>query len=210
MPSTCISGRCGFERNGPARIQRPRCHRWETSPGPTPAGDVTRAIEFQHRADAVLEMELALNLAIGSERQKLAFADTVSQRTDRTISLNLAAPLDPGMRSLAALVVLQRKGRVLDAMTDTLGRLRERAVSPERSRPARSAESDDDAAGAPGAERRRRHVARGSSEGDQGSRGGEGEGRSGHQRSPRRVSRAGEAGDDGHRARHDARRGGAR
>jgi CHAT domain-containing protein len=95
------------------------------------AGDLTRAIEFQHRADAVLEMELALNLAIGSERQKLAFADTVSQRTDRTISLNLAAPLDPGMRSLAALVVLQRKGRVLDAMTDTLGRLRERAVSPD-------------------------------------------------------------------------------
>jgi CHAT domain-containing protein len=96
------------------------------------AGDVTRAIEFQLRADTVLEMEIALNLAIGSERQKLAFADTVSQRTDRTISLNLdAAPLDPGMSSLAALVVLQRKGRVLDAMTDTLGRLRERAVSPD-------------------------------------------------------------------------------
>jgi hypothetical protein len=56
----------------------------------------------------------------------------VSQRTDRTVSLNLdAAPLDPGMISLAALVVLQRKGRVLDAMTDTLGRLRERAVSTE-------------------------------------------------------------------------------
>ena len=96
------------------------------------AGDLTRAIEFQHRADAVLEMELALNLAIGSERQKLAFAETVSQRTDRTVSLNLnAAPLDPGLSSLAALVVLQRKGRVLDAMTDTLGRLRERTVSAE-------------------------------------------------------------------------------
>src|SRR4029079_5572845 len=92
------------------------------------AGDVVRALEVQRRGDALLEAQLVFNLAIGSERQKLAFADTVSERTDRTISLNLnAAPADAAASALAALVLLQRKGRVLDAMTDTLGSLRERA-----------------------------------------------------------------------------------
>ena len=42
------------------------------------------------------------------------------ERTDRTISLNVRAmPTDPDASALAALVLLQRKGRVLDAMTDT-------------------------------------------------------------------------------------------
>jgi CHAT domain-containing protein len=96
------------------------------------AGDVTRALAYQQRADAVLEMQLVLNLAVGSERQKLAFVDSVTERTDRTISLNLdAAPANPQASALAALVLLQRKGRVLDAMTDTLGTLRQRAGEPE-------------------------------------------------------------------------------
>ncbi len=94
------------------------------------AGQTAKSLEFQQRADTVLEIQLALNLAIGSERQKLAFAETALERTDRTISLNvLAMPTDPGASALAALVVLQRKGRVLDAMTDTLGTLRQRAGS---------------------------------------------------------------------------------
>ena len=92
------------------------------------AGDLARALEFQQRADTVLEVQLTLNLAVGSERQKLAFAEVVSERTDRTLSLNVnASPLSPGASALAARVLLQRKGRVLDSMTDTLGRLRERA-----------------------------------------------------------------------------------
>ena len=94
-------------------------------------GDTAHAIEFQRRVDAVLEIQLDLNLSIGSERQRRAFAGSVSDRTDRTISLSLyQAPDAPDATALAALVLLQRKGRVLDAMTDTLAALRRRAGDP--------------------------------------------------------------------------------
>ena len=90
-------------------------------------GEVSRAIPLQRRADAIVEKQLELNLAIGSERQKLAFVKSISERTDRTISLHLhAAPGDADAGALAALVVLQRKGRVLDAMTDAFSAVRRR------------------------------------------------------------------------------------
>jgi CHAT domain-containing protein len=91
------------------------------------AGDLKNAIAFQRRADAIIEMQLGLNLVIGSERQKLALVNSVAERTDRTISLNLReAPGDPDASALAALVLLQRKGRVLDAMTDCFAAVRQR------------------------------------------------------------------------------------
>jgi len=122
-------------------------HIWESAAGPyqqatllsvgniaktyAAAGDLSRAIAYQRRADAILEKELSLNLAVGSERQKLAFVSSVSERTDRTISLHLRdAPADPDAAALAALVVLQRKGRVLDAMVDTLAAVRRRLEDP--------------------------------------------------------------------------------
>jgi CHAT domain-containing protein len=89
------------------------------------AGDVANAIAYQRRADAILEKQLALNLAIGSERQKLLFVNATRERTDRTISLHLReAPENPDAAALAALVLLQRKGRVQDAMSDTLAAVR--------------------------------------------------------------------------------------
>ena len=93
------------------------------------AGDVTHAVEYQRRSDAILEKQLALNLAIGSERQKLLFVNRTSERTDRTISLHLlegGGNADAG--ALAALVLLQRKGRVLDAMAGTFAAVRQRVV----------------------------------------------------------------------------------
>lgn len=91
------------------------------------AGDFEHAVRFQRRVDELIEAQLALNLAAGSERQKLAFANSVSNRTDRTISLSLnEARGDSEAGALAALVLLQRKGRVLDAMTDTFAAVRQR------------------------------------------------------------------------------------
>ena len=82
-------------------------------------GDIPNAIAFQRRADTIIERQLSLNLAVGSERQKLAFVDSVAGRTDRTVSLSLReAAGRPDASALAALVLLQRKGRVLDAMAD--------------------------------------------------------------------------------------------
>ena len=94
------------------------------------AGDLASALTFQSRADAIIERQLALNLAVGSERQKLAFVRSMSERTERTISLHLRdAPQDPRAAALAALVLLQRKGRVQDALIDTVAAIRQRIGS---------------------------------------------------------------------------------
>jgi CHAT domain-containing protein len=100
------------------------------------AGSLANAVAYQRRADAIVEKQLALNLAIGSERQKLAFVRSVSERTDRTISLHLdQAPGDPDAGALAALVVLQRKGRVQDAMTDAVAAVRRHVAAPSDREP---------------------------------------------------------------------------
>ena len=52
-------------------------------------GDVAHAVEYQTRVDQVLEKTIDFNLAIGSSRAKLAFADEVLERTGRTISLSV-------------------------------------------------------------------------------------------------------------------------
>ncbi len=96
-------------------------------------GDDARAIEEQARADALLEHKISLNLAIGSEREKSVFLQAAAARTDRTISINaLLAPDSPAAADLAALVVLQRKGRVLDAMARSFAALRQRMSSDDQ------------------------------------------------------------------------------
>ena len=97
------------------------------------AGDVARAVEWQTRADEVLEKTIAFNLATGSARARLAFAELFSERTGRTISLSVgAASKEPAATDLAALVLLQRKGRVQDAMSRSLFALRERLDDGDR------------------------------------------------------------------------------
>jgi len=92
-------------------------------------GDIANALAFQRRADAILETQIALTLATGSERQKLAFMRSVAERTDRTIWLHLhQAPDNADAASLAATVLLQRKGRVQDAMTDVFAAVRQRVA----------------------------------------------------------------------------------
>jgi CHAT domain-containing protein len=90
-------------------------------------GDVENTVKFQTMTDEALEKNLAFNLAIGSERQKLAYFDSVSERTDRTISYQVKlAPESQAMARVAALAALRRKGRVLDAMSLGLSSLRQR------------------------------------------------------------------------------------
>src|SRR5262249_10030005 len=58
---------------------------------------------------------------------------TLSRQTDRTISLHLRhAPHDPVARDLAATLILQRKGRGLDAISESLGVLRSRFDEEDR------------------------------------------------------------------------------
>ncbi|MDX6559918.1 MAG: hypothetical protein QOF72_2967 [Blastocatellia bacterium] len=96
-------------------------------------GDIASAIQFQTRAEAGQEVAVALDLAVGSERQKLAYVDDLAESSARTISLNLGfAPNDRGAANLAALVLLQRKGRVLDAMSDNFKALRQRSSTQDQ------------------------------------------------------------------------------
>ena len=97
--------------------------------------DFDNANKFQAQAETEQENRIALNMEVGSERQKLAFysSDYMADKTDDTVSLNLQLePDNPQAVALATTVLLQRKGRVLDAMTDTLGALRKPADAPDQ------------------------------------------------------------------------------
>ncbi len=90
-------------------------------------GEIEKAIAAQTRANEIFEYNVALNLTIGSEREKINFIQTVSDSENRTFSLNaLTAPDSPEAAALAATLVLRRKGRVLDALSDNLSALRRR------------------------------------------------------------------------------------
>jgi CHAT domain-containing protein/Tfp pilus assembly protein PilF len=87
----------------------------------------TQAVAFQSRALAGDDYNIDLNLAIGSERQKQAYLATLPEELDRAISLHVRlASDDPAARDLAATAILQRKGRILDAMSQNLSSLRTR------------------------------------------------------------------------------------
>lgn len=96
-------------------------------------GNTEKSVTAQLRAAAISERVLALNLATGSEKQKLAYLDKLANATDQIISLqSFSFPDDVKARELAVTTILQRKGRVQDAMVDTFGNLRERLGIQER------------------------------------------------------------------------------
>ena len=96
-------------------------------------GRVTEAIVFQARANAIVEHNLALNLTTGSERQKLAYLRTLSEQLDHAVSLHTRfAADDRAARELAAATVLQRKGRVKDALSNSLASLHRRFSAEDR------------------------------------------------------------------------------
>jgi CHAT domain-containing protein/tetratricopeptide (TPR) repeat protein len=96
-------------------------------------GDYVRAVQFQSRGNEVNERNLALILATGSERQKLAYLATLSGNTYASVSLHArSAPSDPQALRLALTTVLRRKGRALDAMSDQVSSLRRRLDPQDR------------------------------------------------------------------------------
>jgi CHAT domain-containing protein len=90
-------------------------------------GDFEHSLEYRSRYNEVLEKDIGLNLALGSEREKLAYVRMAEEPVSRTVSLNLReAPGERRARELAALVSLEQKGRVLDAMSGSISALRRR------------------------------------------------------------------------------------
>jgi CHAT domain-containing protein len=91
-------------------------------------GDSAAAAATQQQANDIQEHHLTNVLAVGSEQQKVAFMDTLRETFDLTLTLRTALP-SRAVDDLAANTVLRRKGRVLDAMADSLAAVT-RAASP--------------------------------------------------------------------------------
>jgi len=96
-------------------------------------GEIGRAVSLRARAQEIEERNITLNLAAGSERQKLAYLQTLIKETSHSIGLHVRlAPTDVTARHLALTAILQRKGRVLEALNDDLDALRRRATPQDR------------------------------------------------------------------------------
>jgi CHAT domain-containing protein len=90
-------------------------------------GKLAEALAYQARANAIIEYNLALNLAVGSERQKLAYLAKLPEQMNQAIALHVRfAANDLTARELAATAVLERKGRVQDVLSNSLASLRKR------------------------------------------------------------------------------------
>jgi len=79
-------------------------------------GDIANALAFQRRADAILETQMSLDLAPDPKRQKLAWCEASRSAPTGHFAASRQAPRDPGRPPHCRAVLLQRKGRVLDAM----------------------------------------------------------------------------------------------
>ncbi|QQE65135.1 hypothetical protein GFS31_18200 [Leptolyngbya sp. BL0902] len=84
------------------------------------------ALTYFRQGLAIEEANLNLNLAIGSDDRKRAYIATLSATTNHVTSLHLQnAATNPTAARLALTTILRRKGRVLDAVTDTQQLLRQ-------------------------------------------------------------------------------------
>lgn len=90
-------------------------------------GEIDKAIEYEKLGSEIIEYNIELNLAAGSENDKFDYLRTLDYVGNQTLSLNfLSAKDSQAAINLGVTTVFQRKGRVLDAMSDSLGILRRR------------------------------------------------------------------------------------
>lgn len=89
-------------------------------------GNPALALEVLQQDATLREADLTLILTIGSDAQKQDYMATLTGDTYTTLSFHLqAAPDSSEAAKLALTTVLQRKGRVLDAVVDNLQTLRQ-------------------------------------------------------------------------------------
>ena len=96
-------------------------------------GDTAQATTTLARSAEIREHNLDYILTTGSEEQKRLYLATLAGETDATISLHLnAVPNNVQAARLALSVILQRKGRALDAMSNQVASLRRRLNAEDR------------------------------------------------------------------------------
>ena len=82
-------------------------------------GKIKAAIDLMSQAEKNQELEIQRYLSTGSERQKIAYMNTLREVTDYTISLHLQADSkNADAARLALKTILRRKGRVIDVLTE--------------------------------------------------------------------------------------------
>lgn len=92
-------------------------------------GKREQAVAEQAAVSDLYEHNVWLVLATGSEGQKREFLSTLLASTDFTVNLDRSAPANTkssAAERLALTTILQRKGRLLDVMADTLAAIRAR------------------------------------------------------------------------------------
>jgi CHAT domain-containing protein/tetratricopeptide (TPR) repeat protein len=93
-------------------------------------GRLREAVSLARQAADVQDRNASASLATGSEEQKRLYMARLADDTSSDLSLHVQhAPADPDASRLALTVLLRRKGRVLDAVTDGLASLR-RSLAP--------------------------------------------------------------------------------
>lgn len=91
-------------------------------------GELEKAVNYKIKANEVRERELERNLLIGSESQKLTYLNLTAKEKDSTLSLHLnSSPKNQEATKMALTMILRRKGRALDAMTNVISIARKRA-----------------------------------------------------------------------------------
>jgi CHAT domain-containing protein/tetratricopeptide (TPR) repeat protein len=89
-------------------------------------GNTQEAITFLTRGSQVREHNLALIMARGSEDQKSRYIRMLTNEASATVSFQVrSAPTDAKATRLALTTILQRKGRILDALSNQLAPLRQ-------------------------------------------------------------------------------------
>jgi len=95
----------------------------------------TEIMRLAHRASAIEDRKFAALLSGGTEAMKVAYVQRYVHGTDRVVTYHLHhARQDPEAARLAMNTVLRRKGRVLDAVVDTMSDLRRRASGDDQSK----------------------------------------------------------------------------
>ncbi|MFN7929797.1 MAG: tetratricopeptide repeat protein [Blastocatellia bacterium] len=98
-------------------------------------GNKPQAITQLNRALDISEQNLNRNLLFGSEQQKVNYLNLFADDLNNAVALHMqAAPQDATALDLAVTTLLRRKGRGLDAMTDTVAALRRRASAQDQAK----------------------------------------------------------------------------
>jgi CHAT domain-containing protein len=92
-------------------------------------GNIPGAIDLQARANLLTERNIEFNLTTGSQNQRLLYLQLTDAEFNQTISLDVDKNGGARAREIAIAAVLQRKGRVLDALAATADLLRQRPNS---------------------------------------------------------------------------------